>query len=109
MKSGAQLGRWGALLVFGLAACEVLIMISPFAGFFYASVHFEPFLGFLSNSPATAWLDGFFLNHSVVVLNLHRPSALLGFHIGGIVGHEFLRDYRVTLDLNRSEMRLKKL
>jgi len=50
-----------------------------------------------------------FLNHSVVVLNLHRPSALLGFHIGGIVGHEFLRDYRVTLDLNRSEMRLKKL
>ena len=50
-----------------------------------------------------------FSNYSVVVLNLHRPSALLGFHIGGIVGHEFLRDYRVTLDLNQSEMRLKEL
>jgi protein-S-isoprenylcysteine O-methyltransferase Ste14 len=65
MKTG-QLGRWGALLVVGLGACEVLIMISPFAGFFYASVRFEPFLGFLSTNPTTAWLDGFFLNHSVV-------------------------------------------
>ncbi len=49
------------------------------------------------------------LNLSAVVLNLHRPSALLGFHIGGIVGHRFLRDYRVTLDLKRSVMKLKKL
>lgn len=48
-------------------------------------------------------------NFSVVVLNLHRPSALLGFHIGGIVGHAFLKDYRVTLDLNRNVMKLKKL
>lgn len=48
-------------------------------------------------------------NFSVVVLNLHRPSALLGFHIGGIVGHRFLRDYRVTLDLNRGVMKLKEL
>ena len=48
-------------------------------------------------------------NYSVVVLNLHRPSALLGFHIGGIVGHTFLKDYRVTLDLQRSVMKLKTL
>ena len=48
-------------------------------------------------------------NYSVVVLNLHRPSALLGFHIGGTVGHHFLRDYRVVLDLGRSEMRLTRL
>ena len=48
-------------------------------------------------------------NYSVVVLNLHRPSALLGFQIGGIVGHSFLSDYRVTLDLNRSVMKLKKI
>ena len=45
-------------------------------------------------------------NFSVVVLNLHRPSALLGFHIGGIVGHTFLRNYRVALDLERSMLRL---
>ena len=66
MKSYRNLGRFGALLVLALGACEVLIMISPFAGFFYASVHVEPLLGFLSASPLTAWLDGFFLNHSVV-------------------------------------------
>jgi hypothetical protein len=50
-----------------------------------------------------------YLNHSVVVLNLHRPSALLGFHIGGTVGHSFLRDFRVTLDLQRNVMKLKRL
>ena len=45
-------------------------------------------------------------NWSVVVLNLHRPSALLGFHIGGTVGHKFLRNYRVSIDLTRSVVRL---
>ena len=50
-----------------------------------------------------------FANYSVVVLNLHRPSALLGFQIGGIVGHTFLKDYRVTLDLQRSVMKLTRL
>ena len=48
-------------------------------------------------------------NFSVVVLNLHRPSALLGFHIGGIVGHTFLKNYRVALDVERSMLRLTKL
>ena len=47
-------------------------------------------------------------NFSVVVLNLHRPSALIGFHIGGIIGHDFLQHYRVTMDLNRSTLRLNR-
>lgn len=38
----------------------------------------------------------------VVVLNLRAPSALLGFQLGGIVGHQFLSRYRVTIDLDRS-------
>lgn len=66
MKSTSQVGRLGMLAVFGLAAAEVLIMISPFAGFFYSTIHFEPFLGFFSQNAQTAWVDGFFLNHSVV-------------------------------------------
>lgn len=45
-------------------------MITPFAGFFYASLQFAPLLGFLSESPLTAWLDGFFLNHAVVTTSL---------------------------------------
>ena len=50
-----------------------------------------------------------FDNLSVVVLNLHRPSALLGFHIGGIIGHTFLADYRVSLDLSDSVLRLSEI
>ena len=38
----------------------------------------------------------------VVVLNLNAPSALLGFQLGGIVGHRFLSQYRVSIDLARS-------
>jgi tetratricopeptide (TPR) repeat protein/predicted aspartyl protease len=47
-------------------------------------------------------------NFSVVVLNLDTPSALLGFQVGGIVGHRFLSNYRVSIDLERSVLRLKK-
>jgi hypothetical protein len=43
----------------------------------------------------------------VVVLNLRAPSALLGFQVGGIVGHKFLSKYRVTIDLNRSVVQLE--
>ena len=47
-------------------------------------------------------------NFAVVVLNLQAPSVLLGFQVGGIVGHKFLSPYRVSLDLNRSELRMTK-
>jgi tetratricopeptide (TPR) repeat protein len=46
-------------------------------------------------------------NFPVVVLNLNAPSALLGFQLGGIVGHKFLSKYRVGIDLERSVLRLK--
>ena len=82
MRSASQLGRWGALAVLGLGAAEVLIMIGPFAGFFYASVQFEPLLGFLSTSPLTAWLDGFFLNHAVVTRSwLLETQRMLGLYL----------------------------
>jgi tetratricopeptide (TPR) repeat protein/predicted aspartyl protease len=47
-------------------------------------------------------------NFPIVVLNLRAPSVLLGFQVGGIVGHKFLGNYRVTMDLERSELRLGK-
>jgi tetratricopeptide (TPR) repeat protein len=46
-------------------------------------------------------------NFPVVVLNLDAPSALLGFQLGGIVGHKFLSRYRVGIDIDRSVLRLK--
>ena len=47
-------------------------------------------------------------NFPLVVLNLRAPSVLLGFQLGGIVGHKFLSNYRVTMDLEKSELRLEK-
>jgi protein-S-isoprenylcysteine O-methyltransferase Ste14 len=89
MRRSAQLSRAGALLVFGIAALEVVIMISPFAGFFYAGLQFGSVLGFLSTSPLTAWLDGFFLNHAVVttsrLLEWHRKLGL-GLLVVGLAG-----------------------
>ena len=47
-------------------------------------------------------------NFSVVVLNLRAPSVLLGYELGGIVGHQFLSRYRVSFDLERSVLRLNR-
>jgi len=43
----------------------------------------------------------------LAVLNLRAPSVLLGFQVGGIVGHNFLSQYRVSIDVSRSEVRLE--
>ena len=48
-------------------------------------------------------------NVPVVVLNLSVPSALLGFQVGGIIGHKFLSRYHVGFDLERSVLRLKEV
>jgi Flp pilus assembly protein TadD len=50
-----------------------------------------------------------FPNFPLVVLNLRAPSVLLGFQVGGIVGHRFLSKYRVGVDLERSVLRLRRL
>jgi predicted aspartyl protease/Flp pilus assembly protein TadD len=44
---------------------------------------------------------------SVAVLNLDAPSALLGFELGGILGHEFLSRYLVRIDLVRGFVGLR--
>jgi Flp pilus assembly protein TadD len=45
----------------------------------------------------------------VVVLNLRAPSVLLGYQIGGIIGHKFLSKYRVQFDMEKSVLRLKEM
>lgn len=47
-------------------------------------------------------------NVGLAVLNLRAPSVLLGFQVGGIVGHRFLSEYRVSMDMARSELRLER-
>ncbi|MGE5359508.1 MAG: aspartyl protease family protein [Bacteroidales bacterium] len=43
----------------------------------------------------------------VVVLNLRAPSVLLGYNIGGIIGHKLLSKYRVEFNLEKSVLRLR--
>jgi predicted aspartyl protease len=47
-------------------------------------------------------------NFGVAVLNLRAPSVLLGFQLGGILGYNFLSEYRVAMDFARGELRLQK-
>jgi len=63
-KQGAR--RWlsrAVAVVYGLVMVEVVIMVSPFAFYFYAA--YGPTLKWLNHSAATAWLTGFLLPHAV--------------------------------------------
>jgi protein-S-isoprenylcysteine O-methyltransferase Ste14 len=56
-----------ALALYFVIAFEVLIMISPFAGFFYSV--FNPVLLDLASRPSTRWLSAFYLPHMVLPQN----------------------------------------
>jgi hypothetical protein len=89
IRPGAPLGRRIALKVYGTSGWDRD--------------------AFLMQGLDLSFRDIEYRNFSVVVLNLRAPSVLLGFQLGGIVGHKFLSPYRVTLDLDRSEMRLTRI
>jgi len=54
----------GVIVLYFVICLEILIMISPFAGLFYAV--FNPFLMRLAAHPATGWLTAFFMPHMVL-------------------------------------------
>jgi protein-S-isoprenylcysteine O-methyltransferase Ste14 len=74
----------GLVFLYFVIALEVLVMISPFAGFFYAV--FNPVLLFFARSPATRWLAAFFLPHMVlppgVLLKVIRVAGSVLFVAG---------------------------
>ncbi len=53
-----------AIVLYFIVGFEILIMISPFAGFFYSV--FNPFLLETVKYPATKWLSAFYLPHMVI-------------------------------------------
>jgi hypothetical protein len=74
--------RSSVVILYLLIGLEIVIMISPFAAYFYAG--YGPLLNTLYAFPATAWLTGFFLPHAVVsqsvVLNfINSLSGLFKF------------------------------
>ncbi len=80
-------GRRIALKVYGTSGWDDDAFLMPGVDLSFDAIHYK--------------------NFPVVVLNLDAPSALLGFQLGGIVGHKFLSKYRVGIDLERSALRLK--
>lgn len=56
--------KWVASVLYGLVMIEVVIMISPFAFYWYSL--YAPTLQGLHRWRATAWLESFFLPHSVI-------------------------------------------
>ncbi len=76
----------GVILLYFIIALEVLIMISPFAAFFYAA--FNPVLLFLAQWPATRWLADFFLPHMVLPPGLFLQTIRVAgsvLFVGGTV------------------------
>lgn len=73
-----------AVVFYFVIGLEILIMISPTAGFFYAA--FNPFLLSLAQSPATRWLTAFFLRHHTFAMIgdwiFHPFRHLEGGHSG---------------------------
>jgi protein-S-isoprenylcysteine O-methyltransferase Ste14 len=66
--TGQRVAAGGLIFLSFIVAMEIVIMISPFAIFFYSV--FNPFLTALNSSPLTRWLAAFFLPHMVVPPNL---------------------------------------
>jgi protein-S-isoprenylcysteine O-methyltransferase Ste14 len=56
--------KWLASALYGLVMIEVVIMISPFAFYWYSL--YAPTLQSLHRWRATAWMESFFLPHSVI-------------------------------------------
>ncbi len=67
MVKNDSLIKGSITLFYLLIGLEIVIMISPFAGYFYAG--YGPLLDFLYGIKTTAWLTGFFLPHAVVAKN----------------------------------------
>src|SRR5579859_163689 len=64
--------KWLLSALYGLMMIEVIIMVSPFAFYWYSL--YAPTLQSLHRWRATAWLEAFFLPHSVIT-----TSAVLEF------------------------------
>jgi protein-S-isoprenylcysteine O-methyltransferase Ste14 len=79
--------RWSALgtiVLCFVAAFEVVIMISPFAAFFYAV--FNPVLLTLGQHPSTRWLTAFFLPHMIAAPDVFLAAIRIAGSILFVLG-----------------------
>ncbi len=77
----------GGVIAFFIMAFEVMIMISPFAFFFYSV--FNPIFAWLGQYSATKWLTSFFLPHMILPPTLPLKAIRIAgsiFFVIGMVG-----------------------
>ncbi len=74
----------GGILFFFIMAFEVMIMISPFAFFFYSV--FSPIFNFLDGHAATRWTTLFFLPHMILPPTLFLKSVRVAGSVCFILG-----------------------
>lgn len=80
--------KWVLSALYGLVMIEVIIMISPFAFYWYS--FYAPTLQGLHHWRATAWMEAFFLPHSVITTSpilefLRWKAGTYCFSLGIIV------------------------
>ena len=73
-----------SIVVFFIMAFEIMIMISPFAFFFYSV--FNPIFHFLDSFPATRWLTAFFLPHMILPPTLFLKAVRVFGSVCFVVG-----------------------
>lgn len=81
---GGRIAAYGGIMIFFIMALEVMIMISPFAFFFYSV--FSPLFNFLGQHAATRWLTMFFLPHMILPPTAFLKAVRLAGSILFVVG-----------------------
>jgi len=86
-----KLLKWLLSALYGLVMIEIIVMVSPFAFYWYAI--YAPMLQGMHRWKATAWLEAFFLPHAIVTTSpflefLRWEAGPLCFSLG-IIGFLF--------------------
>jgi protein-S-isoprenylcysteine O-methyltransferase Ste14 len=74
----------GGIIAFFIMAFEVMIMISPFAFFFYSV--FNPIFSWLDQYAATRWLTSFFLTHMILPPTLPLKAIRIAGSVLFVIG-----------------------
>jgi protein-S-isoprenylcysteine O-methyltransferase Ste14 len=75
---------FASIILFVIVAFEIMIMISPFAFFFYSV--FNPIFNWLGQFPATRWLTSFFLPHMILPPTLFLKTIRIAGSAFFIIG-----------------------
>ncbi|MGZ3579587.1 MAG: methyltransferase family protein, partial [Syntrophales bacterium] len=83
-EEATKVTAFASVMLFVIVAFEIMIMISPFAFFFYSV--FNPIFDWLGQFPATRWLTAFFLPHMILPPTLFLKTIRIAGSAFFIIG-----------------------